>query len=88
MMTPEERLLRAFDELRDAMAAFLADRAAPAEPPALLTLTHAAERLGVSRSTVTRWADEGRLRTVGVPNGRRVPRAELEAIATGRGDAA
>lgn len=80
-MTPEERLLRALDELRDAMGAVLARRAEPAEMPALLTLTAAARAIGVSRATVTRWADAGRLRTVGGHKARRVPRAELERIA-------
>jgi excisionase family DNA binding protein len=77
-MTPEERVLRALDELRDAMGAVLAERREPAEPPALLTITAAARRLGVSRSTATRWADDGRLRTVGGRKARRVP---LGAIA-------
>ena len=78
-MTPELRILRALDELRDAMGAVLAQRREPPEPPALLTLTHAAQRLGVSRSTLTRWADSGRLRTVGPRNARRVPLAEIAA---------
>ncbi len=77
-MTPEARLLRALDELRDAMGAVLADRREPAEPPALVTLSAAAGLLGVSRSTATRWADSGRLRTVGPRNARRVPRSELD----------
>lgn len=76
-MTPEARVLAALDALRDAFGDLLAARAAPAEPPALLTLTAAAELLGVSRSTVTRWADDGRLRTVGGRKARRVPRAAL-----------
>jgi excisionase family DNA binding protein len=80
-MTPELRVLRALDELRDAMAAAFAQRHEPAEPPALLTLTDAAARLGVSRSTVGRWADDGRLRTIGEPKARRVPRSELERFA-------
>lgn len=81
-MTPELRVLRALDELRDAMAAVLAARREPAEPPALLTISDAAERLGVSRSTATRWADDGRLRTVGGRKARRVPRAEIERLAS------
>ena len=84
MMTPEARLLRALDEFRDALAAVLADRREPVEPAALLTLSATAERLGVSRSTVTRWADGGRLVTVGPPNARRVPRSEVEALASGQ----
>lgn len=76
-MTPEERVLRALDDLRDAMGAVLASRHAPAEPAALLTITAAAEALGVSRSTVTRWADDGRLRTIGGHKARRVPRSAL-----------
>lgn len=83
-LPPELRLLRALDELRDAMAAVLVARAVP-EPPAdgLLTLTTAARRLGLSRSTVTRWADDGRIRTVGRSRSRRVPVAELERIKAG-----
>ncbi len=80
-MTPEARVLRALDELRDAMAAVLVQRHEPTEPPSTYTLTAAAERLGVSRSTATRWADDGRLRTIGGPKARRVPRSELERLA-------
>lgn len=80
-MTPELRVLRALDEFRDALGVLLAARAEPAEPPALLTLTATAKRLGVSRSTVTRWADDGRLRTIGTKKARRVPRSELERLA-------
>jgi len=84
-MTPAERVLRALDELREAMAAVLAQPPEPVEPGALMTLTAAARTLGVSRSTVTRWADDGRLRTVGGHRSRRVPRAALDAlVATGR----
>ncbi len=86
-MTPELRLLRALDELRDAMAAVLAVRREPDEPAELLTLTAAAARLGLSRSTVTRWADDGRLRTVGGSGGRRVPRAALIEVAQPSGPA-
>lgn len=80
-MTPELRLLRALDELRDAFGDLLAARHEPPEPPALLTISDAAAKIGVSRSTATRWADDGRLRTVGPRNARRVPRAELERLA-------
>ncbi len=76
-MSPEERVLRALDELRDAMAAVLAQPRVSADPPALLTITSAARRLGVSRSTATRWADSGRLRTVGGRKARRVPASAL-----------
>ena len=79
-MTPEERVLRALDELRDAMGAAFAQRREPTEQPELLTLTAAASRLGVSRSTATRWADQGRLRTVGRRRARRVPRAAVAAL--------
>lgn len=80
-MTPEQRVLRALDELRDAMGAAFAQKREPDALPALLTLTDAALRIGVSRSTATRWADDGRLRTVGGPKSRRVPRSELERLA-------
>lgn len=80
-MTPELRVLRALDEFRDALGELLAQRREPEEPPALLTLTAAAARLGVSRSTATRWADDGRLRTVGSRKSRRVPRSAIAELA-------
>jgi hypothetical protein len=58
-MTPEARALAALDAFRDAFAELLTAGREPSEPPALLTLTGAAAALGVSRSTVTRWADDG-----------------------------
>jgi len=79
----EARVLRALDDLRDAMGAMLAERREPAESPALLTLTAAARAIGCSRATVTRWADDGRLRTVGGRKARRVPRSEIERLAAG-----
>jgi excisionase family DNA binding protein len=77
----EARALRALDELRDALAEVFARQAAPEPPAALVTLSTAARLLGVSRSTVTRWADSGRLRVVGPPNARRVPKAEIQRLA-------
>jgi excisionase family DNA binding protein len=82
-VTPEERVLRALDELRDAMGAVLAQRQPRVAPPALLTISAAAGLLGVSRATATRWADAGRLRTVGGPKSRRVPRSEVTRLAGG-----
>ena len=87
-MTPEERLLAALDELRDAMGAVLAQRRAPVDPPALLTLTDAARAIGCSRATVTRWADSGRLRTIGGRKSRRVPRQAIAELAAGPPEAA
>lgn len=81
-MTPEARVLAALDALRDAFGDLLAARSEPAEDPATYTLTAAARRLGVSRSTATRWADDGRLRTIGAPKARRVPRSEIERLAS------
>ena len=80
-MTPEERVLRALDDLRDAMGAVLAERRTPLEPPALLTISAAASALGVSRATATRWADAGRLRTIGGHKSRRVPREAIAELA-------
>lgn len=80
-MTPEERVLRALDDLRDAMGAAFAQRYEAPEAPALLTLTHAAQRIGISRATATRWADSGRLKTIGATKSRRVPRSEIERLA-------
>lgn len=87
--SPELRVLRALDELRDAFAElFAAEPAEPTEGDRLLTLTNAARRLGVARSTVSRWADAGRVRTVGPPHARRVHVAELERLRRETGDAA
>ena len=83
-MSPELRVLRALDELRDAMAAVLAVRREPDQPPALLTMSDAARRLGVSRSTATRWADSGSLHVVTFDGRRWVPAVELERIAAPR----
>ncbi len=72
--SPELRVLLALDELRDALGAVFAAREPErGSPRALLTLTAAAAELGVARSTVTRWADAGRIVTVGPRNARRVP---------------
>ena len=78
-MTPELRVLRALDELRDALADVLATRD-PAPPSGLVTLTTAARRLGIARSTATRWADSGRLPTTGPTHARRVAAADLERL--------
>ncbi len=44
----------------------------------LLTITEAAERLGVSAATLRRWADSGAIRTVRLPSGyRRFEPAEV-----------
>jgi excisionase family DNA binding protein len=80
-MTPEARVLRALDDFRDAFGELLARREPTDPPPAIVTLTAAAAALGISRSTATRWADSGRLRTVGPSNARRVPRSELDRLA-------
>lgn len=88
-MTPELRLLRALDELRDAMADVFVTRSEPAPPPATMTMTAAALRLGVARSTVTRWADSGRLHTVGPVHARRVPASSIhDYISAGARDVA
>lgn len=83
-MTPEARVLAALDALRDAFGDLLAARHEPAEAPALFTLSDAARRLGVSRSTVTRWADSGALAVVALDGRRWVPVAELDRIAAAR----
>lgn len=87
-MTPEQRVLAALDDLRDAMGAVLAARRAPVDPPALLTISAAAERLGISRSTATRWANDGRLRTIGGRKSRRVPLAAISELAQSPPEAA
>jgi excisionase family DNA binding protein len=80
--TPEERVLRALDELRDAMGAVLAARSTTQHESVdgLVTLSEAARRLCISRSTATRWADTGRLRAVGPTHARRVPLAEIRRL--------
>jgi excisionase family DNA binding protein len=51
-----------------------------AEPP-FLTLPEAAERLGVSETSIRRWVKAGRLKAIHLPSGRRrVRAAEVEAI--------
>jgi excisionase family DNA binding protein len=66
----------AAEALRDAAAA------SPAPRPAAATvdLTTAAELLGVSRATTTRWANARRLPTIGPRNARRVPMAAIDAF--------
>ncbi len=51
-----------------------------AEPRSrLLTISQAAELLGVSAATLRRWADEGELKAVKLPSGyRRFEPAEIE----------
>jgi putative two-component system response regulator len=51
---------------------------APAEPPALVTLQQAATAVGVSASTLRRWADEGRIEAVRTAGGHR--RFPLDAV--------
>jgi excisionase family DNA binding protein len=81
-VTPEARVLAALDLLRDAFGDLLAAQRPSDEPAELMTITEAAARLGVSRSTATRWADSGRLRTVGVLGARRVPRSAIAEFVT------
>jgi excisionase family DNA binding protein len=83
-MTPEARVLAALDSLRDAFGDLLAARHEPTEPPALWTLTQAARRLGVSRSTLTRWANSGAIAVVALDGRRWIPVAELDRIAAAR----
>jgi excisionase family DNA binding protein len=83
-MTPEARVLAALDALRDAFGDLLAAGHEPAEPAALMTMTDAAHRLGVSRSTATRWADSGAIAVVALDGRRWVPVAELDRIAAAR----
>jgi len=84
--TPELRVLLALDELRDALGAvFSAREPERASPNALLTITEAAHQLGVARSTVSRWADSGRITTVGPRHARRVPASALAGRTDGGG---
>ncbi|MEA2247054.1 MAG: cyclic di-GMP phosphodiesterase, partial [Solirubrobacteraceae bacterium] len=73
------------DRLADArgiIARFAADAEAPAgtdgQPATLVTLSDAAETLGVSPSTMRRWADEGRIPVVRTAGGHR--RFPLDAV--------
>jgi excisionase family DNA binding protein len=50
----------------------------------LLTASEAAEMLSVHRSTIVRWANEGIIKAVSLPNGRyKFRREDIEAILTG-----
>jgi excisionase family DNA binding protein len=52
--------------------------------PSLLTTSEAADMLGVHRSTIVRWANEGRIKAVSLPNGRyKFHRADIEEILAG-----
>ncbi len=86
-MTPEARVLAALDALRDAFGDLLVARHEPVEPAALLTLTAAARRLGVSRSTATRWADSGSIVAVVLAGRRWVPASEMARLAAANGKA-
>jgi excisionase family DNA binding protein len=52
--------------------------------PPLLTASEVANMLSVHRSTVVRWANEGRIKAVSLPNGRyKFHREDIEAILAG-----
>ena len=84
---PLERLALAFEPLTDEPAVLptaprgLAPPAPAAAGRATVTLGEAAEALGVSSSTVRRWADTGRIQVVRTTGGhRRFPASELRRI--------
>ena len=84
------QLLAAWDAAHEAERAALAAVLAALHPersagPELFTLADAARRNGVSRSTVTRWADAGELATIRLDGRRWINRAELDRLA-GAGD--
>jgi excisionase family DNA binding protein len=92
-MSTEERLLKllqapadvqaAIDRILDGKAAIQSDAAS--NGPLLMGMGAAAKFLGVSRATLWRMIQAGRLEKVEVlPNSFRVRRADLEAIAAGR----
>jgi excisionase family DNA binding protein len=59
-------------------------RAADGEGP-MVTLSHAAEAVGVSTSTLRRWADDGRIRFVRTGGGhRRFPASDVRRLAASR----
>ena len=61
----------------------------PSEPEReTLDLPELAERLGVSRSSIYRWADAGIIRTVRLGRRRLVPRAVVEDLLSPRSAAA
>jgi excisionase family DNA binding protein len=80
------QLLEAWDAAHSAERAALAALLAALRPertadPELYTLADAARRIGVSRSTVTRWADAGELATVRLDGRRWINCAELDRLA-------
>jgi diguanylate cyclase (GGDEF)-like protein/excisionase family DNA binding protein len=85
---PLDRLALAFEPLTDepmivpAAPRGLSSVEAPAAGGATVTLGEAAEALGVSTSTVRRWADTGRIQVVRTSGGhRRFPASELRRMA-------
>ena len=84
---PLERLALAFEPLTDEPVVLPAAPRGliPAEPAAggaTVTLGEAAEALGISTSTVRRWADTGRIQVVRTSGGhRRFPASELRRLA-------
>lgn len=77
------RLLRAVDDLRDALVAFLATRPDPEPDRRYLSLTAAARRCGVHRTTIARWVDAGTIASIGPKHARRVSVAQLDALDRG-----
>lgn len=52
-------------------------------PPDLLPPSEAAELLGISSETLRRWAEDGKIRHVKLPSGRRLfYRADIEDLLT------
>ena len=88
-MNTEERLKRLFEASQEQISAIdgilegkLQTRTAEAVGPLLMGMMAAAKYLGVSRTTLWRMVNEGRLKKVEVlPGSFRLRRADLEAVA-------
>ena len=85
MIAAEDDYRRALAEYLAAVNAALADREAAPDPSAqLLTLAAAARRMGVARSTVSRWVASGALPAITLSGRPWVKVADLRRMSGGK----